>query len=104
MLNNDQLQEKLAASPAPRVRKEDIEARISDASSQRLSPTVTLCTITLDNGFSVRGEAACVNPENYNADIGHRFAYDDAFKKLWPLFGFLLAEVQFRGRGLAKAA
>ena len=46
----------------------------------------------LDNGFSVSGESACVNPENYNQQIGEKIAFDNAFRQLWPLFGFLLAE------------
>lgn len=57
-----------------------------------MSGTVTLCQITLDNGFSVRGESACVNPANYNREIGEKISFDNAFRQLWPLFGFLLAE------------
>jgi len=45
----------------------------------------------------VRGESACVNPANYNQQIGEHYALIDAKRKLWPLFGFLLAEDNFRG-------
>ena len=96
MLNDKELEEKLEASPAPRVTKEHIESRIKETKCAKFSGTVTLCQITLDNGYSVRGESACVNPENYNQEIGEKIAYDNAFSKLWPLFGFLLAEDQFR--------
>jgi len=54
--------------------------------------TVTICSITLDNGYSVRDESACVDPANFNREIGEKIAYDRAFNKLWQLFGFLLAE------------
>lgn len=94
MLNDTQLNEKLNASPASRVTPEFIESRIVDKVWTRFSPTVTICNITLDNGYSVRGESACVNPENYNQEIGERVSYDNAFQKLWPLFGFWLAETQ----------
>jgi hypothetical protein len=107
MLNDQQLGEKLNASPAPRVTKEQIEERIVMKDFVHITPTVTLCNITLDNGYSVRGEAACVNSANYDREIGERFAYDDAFKKLWPLFGFALAETQHqqnRTGGLQQAA
>jgi hypothetical protein len=96
MLNNDQLQKALEESPAPRVTEEQIRDRITDITYHRLNDTVTVCNIQLDNGFSVRGESACVNVENYKADIGQRYAHDDAFKKLWPFFGFLMAEDQHR--------
>ena len=33
-----------------------------------------------------------VDPANFDKAIGNRIAYDNAFNKLWPLFGFLLAE------------
>jgi hypothetical protein len=56
---------------------------------------VTICQIVLDNRFDVRGEAACVDPVNFDRAIGQSLAYQDAFKKLWPLFGFLLAECRY---------
>lgn len=102
MLTDDELKAKLDASPGERVTKEQIEDRIADIAFMRLGEhllssgvTATLCTLTLDNGFSVRGESACVDPKNYDREIGERFAYDDAFRKLWPFFGFLLAEQRF---------
>jgi len=100
MINEKQLEEKIAASPAARVTKEQIESRIVDHSSHvpPTTPTVTIVTIKLDNGYSVRGESACVNPENFDAEIGYKIAYDNAFKQLWALFGFMLAEDQFRNK------
>lgn len=97
MLNDDELKTKLEIRPAPRVTKEFIESKIKDWTFTMFDPTVTICNIVLKNGYSVRGESACVNLENYDKEIGNRLAYDDAFKKLWPLFGFMLAEDQHRG-------
>jgi len=94
VINNDELEAKLEQSPAPRVTKEYIESRITKRVFTKLpfSATVTLCHIDLDNGFSVRGESACVNPANYDQEIGEKIAYDNAFSKLWAFFGFVLAE------------
>lgn len=96
MLNQEQLEKKLTRSPAPRVTKEFIESKIEGYYFERFGETVTICQITLDNGYSVRGESACVCPENYDKEIGEKIAYDDAFNKLWPLFGFLLSEERFK--------
>ena len=96
MLNDQELERKIEKTPAPRVTAQDIEARIVGKEFARLTDTVTICNILLDNGYSVRGESACVNPENYDQEIGERIAYDNAFQCLWPVFGFLLAEDQFR--------
>lgn len=92
MLTDQELEQKLSQSPAPRVTKEYIESRIEEKFFDRLTATVTTCAIILDNRFTVLGESACVNPENYDQEIAKRVAYDNAFTKLWPLFGFLLAE------------
>lgn len=98
LINDEQLSQKLNSSPAPRVTKEAIESNIDETTFHRIGETVTLCQIKLKNGYSVRGESACVNPENYNQQIGERIAYDNAFAKLWPLYGFLLAEANYRGK------
>lgn len=94
MITNEKLKKLLNASPAPRITPEYINERIIKTDFKRFSDTVTICTLTLDNGYSVRGESACVNPENYKEEIGQKIAYDAAYNKLWPLYGFLLAESQ----------
>lgn len=94
MMNDIELNTALESSPAPRVTKEYITSRIHDVKYTKFSDTVTICNIVLDNGYSVRGESACVNAANYNQEIGERISYDNAFSKLWPVFGFWLAETQ----------
>lgn len=100
LINNDRLDALLEASPAPRVTKEGIKARIEEAFFTKIGLTLTHCRIVLDNGFSVSGESACVNAANYNEEIGNKIAYDNAFAKLWQLYGFLLAENNLRARTL----
>lgn len=65
--------------------------------------TVTECLITLDNGFSVNGQSACVDPKMFERKLGERLAYDNAFNKIWPLEGYLLAEERFRNERRADA-
>lgn len=87
----------LANAPSPdRVTPEAIEARISNVEFFRPIGTLTLCVVTLDNGFTVTGESACADPENYNKEIGQALAEKQARAKLWPLFGFLLREAMHR--------
>lgn len=96
LLSDKGLEDAIEKTTAPRVTRDLMEQRIVKRSFQRLTPTLTHCIITLNNGYSVTGESACVNEANYNEDIGNRIAFDNAFAKLWPLFGFLLAEDQHR--------
>ena len=76
-----------------KVTKTAIEARIvKDEYFVIPGTTVTICSLTLENGFSVRGESACVDPANFNADEGKRYARENAVGKIWQLEGYLLAE------------
>jgi hypothetical protein len=96
MMTDAELRAALESLPGERVTEDAIKARIAETRFHRIGETVTLCSIHLDNGYSVRGESACVDPANYRAEIGEKLAYQDAFRKLWPLLGFLLAEGRFR--------
>jgi uncharacterized protein YodC (DUF2158 family) len=55
-------------------------------------PRMTICFITLDNGFIVHGMSACVDPANYDEFLGESIAYKEAFEKIWQLEGYLLRE------------
>lgn len=104
-MNEQELAQAIESRPFPKVTKADIDARIARVDYfQMPEGTVTICQITLDNGFSVRGESACVDPRNYNKDIGESLAHKDAFSKLWPLVGFMLAETQHAVKNLDWAA
>jgi hypothetical protein len=59
--------------------------------------TLTICVLTLRNGFTVVGESACASPANFDAEIGQKLAYDNAFRKIWALEGYLLRERIYNG-------
>jgi hypothetical protein len=96
-MNDKELDKAIADRPYPKVTKEGIDARIVKESYTVLpDSTVTICNILLENGFSVRGESACVDPRNFNMEIGQQLAHRDAYSKLWQLEGYLLAEKRFQ--------
>lgn len=53
---------------------------------------LTICILTLRNGFTVIGENACADPANFDDGIGRRLAREKAVEKLWPLLGFRLRD------------
>lgn len=65
--------------------------KIDEADKANLS-LVTICIIILENGFKVEGVSACVDPANYNEDIGRECAYENAFNKIWELEGYMLRQ------------
>lgn len=75
------------------IDKSYIENRIADVTYHRIpDTTITYCCIRMVNGYIVLGESACVNPDIFDAAVGRKIAYDNAFDKVWPLEGYLLAE------------
>lgn len=53
---------------------------------------LTFCVLVLKNGFTVTGESACASPENFDAEIGKKIAYENAKQKIWPLMGYALRQ------------
>lgn len=56
------------------------------------SAQLTICILSLENGFTVTGESACASPENFDKIIGQKIAYENAREKIWMLEGYLLKE------------
>lgn len=51
---------------------------------------LSICVLTLRNGFTVTGESACASPENFDAELGRKIAYRNARDKIWALEGYVL--------------
>lgn len=47
-------------------------------------------SLVLLNDFEVHGQASCVKAENYNIEIGEKFAVEKAKDKIWEVLGFVL--------------
>lgn len=78
---------------APKVNMQAMLDRIVSEDYYVLpSGRTTICELTLDNGFTVRGEASVCYIENNVPEIGRTTAKENALNSLWPLFGFLLME------------
>lgn len=76
---------------APRITPKDLDHTIAHE-YYHVPPgtTLTLCVLTLRNGFTVVGHAACAAHANFDADIGRRIAFEHARNQIWPLLGYEL--------------
>lgn len=82
-----------AVAVAPRVTLESMEAKIVHCQYwQPYGTVLTICVLQMQNGFFVVGESAPASPENFNAELGQRFARDNAIRQLWKLEGYALRE------------
>lgn len=87
-----------AVATAPRVTLESMEAKIASENYTLVDGILTLCTIKMVNGFYVTGESAPASPANFNADLGKKFARENAIRQLWKLEGYALRE-KLHGEG-----
>lgn len=78
---------------APRLTPDLIDAAIvSEQYHVFAGTTMTVCALTLRNGYIVTGESAAASPENFDQAIGRKIARDNARNKIWALEGYLLRE------------
>jgi len=78
-------------STAPRVTVEQIQAVIK-AEEYLFNGLLTVCFLTLANGFVVLGQSAYASPELFDEKKGRELARKDAESKIWPLEGYLLKQ------------
>jgi hypothetical protein len=92
-VNERQIEDEIRAKglTAARVTPEIVDSRIV-GEDYHVFPNsqLTVCCLTLTNGFTVTGESACASPENFNAELGRKIARDRARDKIWALEGYLL--------------
>lgn len=78
---------------APRLNPDWIDGTI-DSEQYHVFPgtTMTVCALTLRNGYIVTGESAAASPQNFDKEIGRKIARDNARNKIWALEGYLLRQ------------
>jgi hypothetical protein len=82
---------------APRLNPAHIDAQIVGEQYHVFPGTsLTVCALTLRNGFQVIGESASASKENFDEAIGRRIARDNARNKIWALEGYLLRDQLYK--------
>ncbi|MGN7869560.1 Gp49 family protein [Paracoccus sp. 22332] len=95
------------ATDAPQtVTLEQIEGKIvrEDYIQELNGGTLTICVLTLANGFDVVGTSGCADPAKFNAELGRKYAREDAIKQVWPLEGYLLRERMWQAGEFEQSA
>jgi len=91
-LSIDQAKAIIETKTAPRVTEQSIKDKIQAVDYMNGRGLMTICLIVMNNGFMVHGVSAPASVENFDAEVGKRYAYENAFKQLWQLEGYLLRE------------
>ncbi|WP_312129714.1 Gp49 family protein [Lysinibacillus capsici] len=85
--------EKEVEQSANTVTQEQIDNIIEQSSFEvfhRVHEKQCLVVAKLPNGFTVVGESACVDPANYDEQIGYDLAVKHIKNRLWELEGYAL--------------
>ena len=81
---------KLADEHGETIKQEDIERFIAKESVTTAGSKNTVVTLATITGFEANGISSCVKPENYDANIGKKFARPRAIDQIWAGLGFVL--------------
>lgn len=72
---------------------ENIEAAILTEQYHVFPGTcLTVCCLTLQNGFNIVGTASCADPSNFREEIGRKFSREDARNKIGAFLGYALRD------------
>ena len=99
MISNEDIEQEIQEKKltAPRVTPEDIVAAVKGEEYYVFPGSqLTICCLTLQNGFNVTGESACASPENFNKELGEKISKKKAMDKIWSLEGYLLKDKLYR--------
>ena len=76
-----------------KVTFEDLENKNATVEYHRIGETTTVvCSLTLPSGFVVTGKAACLNPAEFDEQVGCELAYQEAMNALWELEAYRVKE------------
>ena len=55
-------------------------------------PHMTIAVVSVNNGFVLVGKSTPADEQNFDEELGKKYAYEDALRQMWPLEAYLLRE------------
>lgn len=81
------------------VTKEDVQRNMKDILVKTVfefGKPCTYVTVRMENGFTLRESTTCVDPANYNEEIGKKICLEKIEDKIWFLLGYALQERMYQ--------
>ena len=82
-----------------KISREDVEGFMVKGTGYKLGEKTCVVLDTTITGFDTVGTSACVDPNNYNQEIGEEIARRDITSYMWGHLGFVL---QWAKNGLTR--
>lgn len=81
------------------ISQSDVDNFISKVEAIKMGDKTTVVQATCKNGFTIVDGSACVDPNNFNMEIGKQCCMEHIKDKIWGYLGFLLqcAKSGFKG-------
>ena len=89
-----------------KVTKEEVEDNMKDIEVRTLYDFGKPCTYVvckMKNGFTIRDSTTCVDPSNYDENIGADICKEHIENKIWYLLGYALQERMYQSKDTLKA-
>lgn len=85
-----------------KITPDQIKALLDEAETQEhiFHGKELIVSYKLKCGFTVSGRGACVDPSNFDLEIGRKVAREDAENQMWKLEGYRLQWKLFEERRL----
>ena len=78
-----------------RITRADVLKFISKVKPIKIDDKTTLVSATTIVGYTHHETSSCVDPLEYNHDLGYKYALDKIIDKVWESLGFLLQFAKF---------
>lgn len=83
------------------VTKEQVMENMKDVicrTAMEFDKPVTYVTVRMINGFTLRESTTCVDPSNYDEEIGKQICLEKIEDKIWFLLGYALQDSLFKNK------
>lgn len=81
------------------VTKEEVMENMRDVicnTTIEFDKPVTYVTVRMKNGFTLRESTTCVDPANYDEEIGKQICLEKIKDKIWFLLGYALQDKMYK--------
>lgn len=82
-----------------KILKEDVEKFITNVEVGKVGNKTTIVNAHTLTGFDIVKHSSCVDPKNYNEELGKKYAMEEVVNSLWAHLGFVLQWAKYGLKG-----
>ncbi len=79
-----------SGSDGTKITEQMVKDFVIEVVTQKMGDKTTVVQAELRNGFIITESSSCVEPANYDKEVGRKICVDRIHSKVWELLGMLL--------------